>query len=183
MATDAAYYRRMVPILAILADKDADCNLVAGTRPVLLKVSLAEEVIAIELPQWVNQQPNHLQTVTEAAVNVLRAAAARDRGGIDEMTNGSRPSKVARFDRGVQAWTAACSSQPNSGSHEPLWVGMDLVSPSQSSEALVLIQPRVTAQWHPNACGYHALYNARLLLTAADALSAGERVSPQALSR
>lgn len=56
------------------------------------------------------------------------------------------------------------------------WPGQ-LVSSSQRGSTQ-LLQPLACKQWHPNACGHHALHNALELLTAAKALANGEDVPP-----
>lgn len=56
------------------------------------------------------------------------------------------------------------------------WPENELVCSSQHGEVR-LLQPRVCAQWHSNACGYHALYNARVLLAAAESMAGGRMPS------
>eukprot|EP00929_Paragymnodinium_shiwhaense_P033487 TRINITY_DN18380_c0_g1_i1.p1 TRINITY_DN18380_c0_g1~~TRINITY_DN18380_c0_g1_i1.p1 ORF type:complete len:520 (+),score=120.28 TRINITY_DN18380_c0_g1_i1:73-1632(+) len=60
----------------------------------------------------------------------------------------------------------------------PAWAQeLDLVS-WQKRGALLLLQPRVSKQWHPNSCGYHALHNARLLTELCEQVSATEVEQP-----
>ena len=145
-----------------------------GGGPITLTVSLdgAGAAVNLELPQWLIHQPERLQMVTDAAVHVLEDKA--------------HAPKIAKLHPQSSPDLAPCLTSPFSPVPWPeaALIGFGRLPPMEAGgeDGLLVLQPLVVSQWHPNACGHHALFNARQLLVAARALAAGSTPPDSVLS-
>lgn len=101
-------------------------------------------------------RPERLRTVVEAALAVLRGAATPSEAL-------GCPPELLPASPATEGSIVAPAS----------WPEAELLSSARRGH-LRLLQPRVLQQWHSNDCGYHTLYNARLLLEVAESLRRGE---------
>lgn len=143
-----------------------------------------ERELSLDLAQ-LNQ--NYIQTLVEEAVAILSSAPSGDccktyvtasqRGGYRQ--GGPAPMPVSAPTQTVEEndTLSDLAGHTVDQSRCACWSQGKLVSSCRRGQ-LLMLQPWVAPQRHQNACGYHALYNAQMLLTAADALAQG--VAPSA---
>eukprot|EP00927_Polykrikos_kofoidii_P040535 TRINITY_DN34631_c0_g1_i1.p1 TRINITY_DN34631_c0_g1~~TRINITY_DN34631_c0_g1_i1.p1 ORF type:complete len:468 (+),score=71.60 TRINITY_DN34631_c0_g1_i1:38-1441(+) len=106
--------------------------------------------VSVDLPLHFVLQAEQLQMIVEEALSLLR----------DEVP------------RSVPSLASPCAFDATANPGALLWPQEELVSWSRRGD-LLLMQPRVCSQWHPNACGHCAFHNAKLLLRAAVDLANG----------
>eukprot|EP00746_Dinoflagellata_sp_MGD_P020052 gnl/MRDRNA2_/MRDRNA2_146643_c0_seq1.p1 gnl/MRDRNA2_/MRDRNA2_146643_c0~~gnl/MRDRNA2_/MRDRNA2_146643_c0_seq1.p1 ORF type:complete len:423 (+),score=71.43 gnl/MRDRNA2_/MRDRNA2_146643_c0_seq1:60-1328(+) len=126
-----------------------------------VKVQPKDEETEAQLSLDVAQHmQSSIQTVVEEAITIL---CGKHTGDCCKPVFGTEEMKMeSDGKRDPESSNVTCD----------LWLHGELVSFCQRGQ-LRMIQPRVARQRHQNACGYHALHNAQLLLTASDALAQG----------
>jgi hypothetical protein len=107
----------------------------------------ADQSFTIDLPAETALHPERARVVVEAVLAELRGDASASEASVDTEAAAPPPPPL-RWPGPVVGWR-----------------GLD--------ESVTVLQPRVAKQWHPNACGHHALHNALQLLAAAEALARG----------
>ena len=121
---------------------------VAEGTPFTLSIQHPKRSLTIDLPSETHHRPERISAIVQAVLNGHQASATAG-----QLEGGAADQQA------------------------PLrWPGR-LVGSTQRG-AVTLLQPFACKQWHPNACGHHALHNALELLTAAKALANGEDVPP-----
>lgn len=128
----------------------------------------ADQSFTIDLPAETALHPERARVVVEAVLAELRGDASAAEGSVDLAS-----TPPAAVDDGCKEAAAPPPLPPLRWPGPVVGWWRDDVD-----ETVTVLQPRVAKQWHPNACGHHALHNALQLLAAAEALARGARAAP-----